>query len=239
MDRRDSLKTLLIGSIGATGLTIAAVGCKEDGQVNVLEAEVVDGVYGRTTAEQEHDTKIKADGQFFSNKDLSLIATLCDLILPATTTAGSATDAEVPAFIDFIVKDLPYHQIPIQGGLMWLNGESNKRFNKIFESCTDGQQKEILDDIAYPTTDTTAQYDAGRKFFGRFRNLVLTGYYTTKMGIDDVGYVGNRANLWDGVPDDVLAKHGLSYDASMKGKYVNHDTRNTQAEWDEKGNLIT
>ncbi len=239
MDRRDSLKTLLIGGIGATGLTIAAVGCKEDGQVNVLEAEVVDGVYGRTTAEQEHDTKIKADGRFFSDTDLSLIAILCDLILPATITAGSATDAEVPAFIDFIVKDLPYHQIPIQGGLMWLNSKSNKRFNKIFESCSDAQQKQILDDIAYPTTEATTQYDAGRKFFGRFRNLVLTGYYTSKMGIDDVGYVGNRANLWDGVPDDVLAKHGLSYDANMKGKYVNHDTRDTQAEWDEKGNLIT
>jgi hypothetical protein len=237
MDRRDSLKTLLIGGIGATGLTIGVAGCKEEGQV--LETEVTESVYGRTASEQEHDAKIKADGQFFTDTDLSLIAVLCDLILPATTTAASATDAEVPAFIDFIVKDLPYHQIPIQGGLMWLNGESNKRFNKIFERCTDGEQKQIIDDISYPSTDATAQYDAGRKFFGRLRNLVLTGYYTTKIGIDDVGYVGNRANLWDGVPDDVLAKHGMSYDTSMKGKYVNHDTRNTQAEWDENGNLVT
>ncbi|MFT6335376.1 MAG: hypothetical protein ACI86M_002366 [Saprospiraceae bacterium] len=239
MDRRDSLKTLLIGGIGATGLTIGAVSCKEDGQAQILEAETAEGVYGRTAAEQKHDEKIKIQGQFFSEADLLLVAVLCDLILPATNNAGSATDAEVPAFIDFIVKDLPYHQIPIQGGLMWLNGESNKRFNKIFESCSAAQHKQILDDIAYPSTDATAQYDAGRKFFERFRNLVLTGYYTTKMGIDDVGYVGNRANLWDGVPDDVLAKHGLSYDASMKGKYVNHDTRNTQAEWDENGDLIT
>ena len=239
MDRRDSLKTLLIGSIGATGLTIGVVGCKDGGQANMLKTETAEGLYGRTSSEQEHDTRIKAEGQFFSDSDLSLIAVLCDLVLPATTTAGSATDAEVPAFIDFIVKDLPYHQIPILGGLMWLNGESNRRFNRIFESCADAQQKQILDDIAYPSTDATAQYDAGRKFFGRFRNLVLTGYYTTKMGIDDVGYVGNRANLWDGVPDDVLAKHGLSYDASMKGRYVNHSTRNTKAEWDEKGNLIT
>jgi len=238
MDRRDSLKTLLIGGIGATGLTIGVAGCKEGGQP-VVDTEINKGLYGRTASEKEHDARIKANGPFFSESDLSLIAVLCDLILPATATAGSATDAEVPAFIDFIVQDLPYHQIPIQGGLMWLNGESNKRFNKIFESCTDSQQKQILDDIAFPSTEKTAQYDAGRKFFGRFRNLVLTGYYTTKMGIDDVGYVGNRANLWDGVPDDVLDKHGLSYDKSMEGKYVNHDTRNTQAEWDEKGNLIT
>jgi hypothetical protein len=238
MDRRDSLKTLLIGGIGATGLTIGAVSCKENGEA-IPETETAVGLYGRTAAEQEHDERLKIQGQFFSDADLTLVAVLCDLILPATTTAGSATDAEVPAFIDFIVKDLPYHQIPIQGGLMWLNGESNRRFNKIFESCSDAQQKQILDDIAYPSTETTAQFDAGRKFFERFRSLVLTGYYTTKMGIDDVGYVGNRANLWDGVPDDVLEKHGLSYDANMKGKYVNHDTRNTQAQWDEKGNLIS
>ncbi len=239
MDRRDSLKTLLIGGIGATGLSVAATGCKNDGQSSMPEVDATDGLYGRTATEQEHDARIKAVGQFFSDADLSLIAILCDLILPATSTAGSATDAEVPAFIDFIVKDLPYHQLPIQGGLMWLNGESNNRFNNIFENCTDTQQKQILDDIAYPSTKSTLQYDAGRKFFDRFRNLVLTGYYTSRMGVDDIGYVGNRANLWDGVPDDVLAKHGLSYDENMIGKYVNHDTRNTQAEWDEKGNLIT
>ncbi len=157
MDRRDSLKTLLIGGLGATGLTIGAVSCKEDGQA-ILEAETAEGLYGRTTAEQEHDEKLKIQGQFFSDADLTLVAVLCDLILPATTTAGSATEAGVPDFIDFIVKDLPYHQIPIQGGLMWLNGESNKRFNKIFESCTDTQQKQILDDIAFPSTDSTAQY---------------------------------------------------------------------------------
>jgi len=239
MDRRDSLKTLLIGSIGATGLTVGVTGCKEGDGVDKPVDGVTDGLYGRTASEQDHDTKIKNAGSFFSEMNLSLIAVLCDLILPATATAGSATDAEVPAFIDFIVKDLPYHQVPIQGGLMWINGESNKRFNKIFENCTEDEQKQILDDIAYPSTAVTAPYDAGRKFFDRFRNLVLTGYYTTKIGIDDLGYVGNRANLWDGVPDDVLIKHGLTYDAHMKEKYVNHNTRNTQAEWDEKGNLIT
>jgi len=170
--------------------------------------------------------------------ELGLIATLSDLILPATPTAGSATEAEVPAFIDFIVRDLPYHQVPIQGGLMWLNGESIKRFDNVFDKCKEAEQKQILDDIAYPAaTEEGNEFDAGRAFFTRFRNLVLSGYYTTRMGLDDVGYVGNYANLWDGVPDDVMAKHGFTYDENIT--YVDHDTRDTKAEWDDKGNLLT
>ncbi len=236
INRRDSLKALLIGSVGATTLTLGVTGCKEEIEVPLVETNKG---YGRITSEIAHDERLEAQGPFFTSVELSLIATLCDLVLPATPTAGSATAAEVPAFIDFIVKDLPYHQIPIQGGLMWINGESNKRYNKIFEDCSSNEQKQILDDIAYPSTEKTQQFDAGRKFFNKFRGLVLTGYYTTKIGIDDLGYVGNRPNLWDGVPPSVLAKHGLDYDENMKGRYINHDSRDTKATWDENGNLLT
>ena len=237
MDRRKSLKTLLIGSIGATSLTMGAIGCKEDKEASIATTETKG--YGRTKSEKIHDEKINAEGQFFSDPDLALIATLCDLILPATATAGSASEAEVPAFIDFIVRDMPQQQVPIQGGLMWMNGESNKRFNTIFDKCTKAQQIEILDDIAYEATPETEQYEAGRQFFNRIRSLVLSGYYSSKMGIKDIGYVGNRPNLWDGVPADVLAEHGFEYEPAMMVKYINHDTKEVQAEWDEKGNLIT
>ncbi|MEE9373520.1 MAG: hypothetical protein V3V00_10755 [Saprospiraceae bacterium] len=71
------------------------------------------------------------------------------------------------------------------------------------------------------------------------RNLTLTGYYTTKMGIDDLGYVCNRPNVWDGVPQDVLDKHGLSYPTEWLPKFVDQSKRNVQAKWDEDGNLLT
>jgi hypothetical protein len=237
MDRRKSLKTLLIGSIGATSLAMGAIGCKDDKESAIVAKEAKG--YGRIASEKLHDEKIIAEGQFFSDPDLALIATLCDLILPATPTAASATEAEVPAFIDFIVKDLPYQQIPIQGGLMWINGESNRRFNTIFDKCTKVQQTEILDDIAYASTPETEKYEAGRQFFNRFRGLVTSGYYSSKIGMKDIGYVGNRPNLWDGVPADVLAEHGFEYEAAMLPKYINHDARDIQAEWDEKANLIS
>lgn len=233
MKRRDSIKSLLVGTVAGVSI---ATGCKPDG---TLQEEVVANKgYGRTPSELAYDEKVKAE-IFLNDHELSTIAVLCDIILPATDTAGSATDAKVPDFIDFIVKDLPSHQIPMRGGLMWLDGESNARYNKRFVECSDPEQISIIDDIAYPDPeDLKPTMGPGRSFFSRMRNLTLTGYYTTKMGIDDLGYVGNRANLWDGVPQDELDKHGFTYEEKYKPLYVNHDTRNDVAQWDEDGNLI-
>jgi len=237
MKRRDSFKALLIG--GIAGATIPLQGCKTD-VVEKAEAVVSKGsVYGRTPAEKKHDDKVNEE-VFLNEGELATVAILCDIILPATPTAGSATEAAVPEFIEFIIKDLPYHQLPMRGGLMWLNGESTKRFNKSFADCSSEEQISIVDDIAYPDPDNKKpEMGPGISFFNRLRNLTMTGYYTTKMGIDDLGYVGNRPNLWDGVPQEVLDKHGLSYPKEWMPKFVNHDTRDVQAEWDEKGNLIT
>lgn len=236
MKRRDTLKSLLVG--GVAGATVGTVGCNTASEKD-SEALPKGLGYGRTPSEEDHDKKINAI-QFYNEHELATIATLCDIILPATPTAGSATDAEVPAFIEFISKDLPSHQLPIQGGLMWLDGEANKRFNQRFISCSEIQQIEIVDDIAYPDPEgKKPEMGPGIEFFKRMRNLTLTGYYTTKMGIDDLGYVGNRPNTWDGVPQDVLDKHGMSYPEEWLPKFVDHSKRDIQAEWDEAGNLLT
>ena len=237
MKRRDTFKALLVG--GLAGATIPLTGCRTDAAEKVEEVVKSGSAYGRTASEQAHDDRVNAE-VFLNDGELATIATLCDIILPATATAGSATDAKVPEFIEFIVKDLPDHQLPMRGGLMWLNGESTKRYNKAFVDCNNEEQISIIDDIAYPDPDNKKPDMApGRSFFNRMRNLTMTGYYTTKMGIDDLGYVGNRANLWDGVPQEVLDKHGLEYPKEWMPKFVNHDTRDVQAEWDENGNLIS
>ena len=240
MKRRETLKSLLVGGIAGTTVGVGVVGCKNEPKPTqeVIE-EPVGNVYGRTPSEIEHDEKINAM-QCYNDHQLTTIAILCDIILPATPTAGSAGDAKVPDFIEFISKDLSsYHELPIKGGLMWLDGESNARFNKLFIDCTDQEQIAIIDDIAYPDPGMlNPQFDQGRAFFNRMRNLTLTGYYTTKMGFDDLGYVGNRPNLWDGVPQDVLDKHGMSYEKDMLPKYVNHETSGELAKWDENGNLL-
>lgn len=236
MNRRKTLKTLLVGTAGAAAVT--QVGCKveniKDGGVNLDTATS----YGRTQAEKEWDDKVNSE-DFLNEHELSTIATLCDIILPKTPTAASATEAAVPEFIEFIVKDLPRHQLPLRGGLMWLDIESQKRFNNQFNLLSEKDQISIIDDIAYPDPDNEKpDMAAGIKFFNRMRNLTLTGYYTTKMGFDDLGYKGNIPNTWDGVPDDVLKDHDVAYDPEWIAKCINHDKREEIAAWDDNGNLL-
>lgn len=238
MKRRDSLKTLLVGTIG--GATLASIGSCQPNTTgeDVLETSTPN-LYGRTPKEIEHDEKIKAK-IYLNEHELATIAVLCDIILPATNEAGSATDAEVPAFIDFIVKDIPAHQLPIRGGLMWLDLEANRRFGKEFIACSSKEEIEIIEDIAYPDPEKKKpEMGHGIEFFNLMRNLTLTGYYTTRMGFDDLGYTGNFANTWDGVPAEVLANHEVDYDPEWLAKCVDQSKRMTIAEWDEEGNLLT
>jgi hypothetical protein len=193
--------------------------------------------YGRTEKEKERDKKLKAD-TFFNEHELATIAVLCGLILPANDSYGSATDAGVPDFIEFIAKDMPHHQLPLRGGLMWLDNRSNKLFNKEFKKCSAQEQKSMLDEIAYPEK-ASPEVEQGVRFFTHLRNLTLTGYYTSEMGIKDLGYKGNTPNVWDGVPEDVLKEHGMAYDEEWLKKCMDPETRNDVAQWDDEGNLIS
>ena len=120
---------------------------------------------------------------------------------------------------------------------MWLDNRAQKRFQYTFSECSEVQQKLLLDEIAWPD-EASPEKEQGVGFFNRMRNLVLTGYYTTEMGIKDLGYQGNVPNTWDGVPESTLAKHNLSYDPEWLEKCIDQDTRNEIAQWDEQGNLI-
>lgn len=238
MDRRESLKSILIGTIAGAAIGSAAA-CepteKEDAQGTAEEKQY----YGRLPKEIERDNKLFAE-VFLVEHELASIAVLCDIILPATENAGSATEAKVPEFIEFIVKDIPNHQIPMRGGLMWLDSESNRRFNKVFISASKEQQIEIVEDIAYPDPDNKKPDMAyGIKFFNLMRNLTMTGYYTTEMGFEDLGYKGNVANQWDGIPPEVLKEHDVDYEPEWLAKCVDQSKAYVKAEWDDKGNLIT
>jgi len=234
MDRRESMKSMLVGTL-AGGLVIN--GCAPDAQKAVQEGPSEAGLYGRIPTEIARDQKLSED-TFFTEQELETIAVLCDLILPASGSLGSADDAGVTEFIAFIAKDMRYQQVPLRGGLAWLNNRANRKFGTHFKSCSDAQHKEMIDEIAYPSK-ALPEVGQGVSFFNLMRNLTLTGYYTTKMGLDALGYKGNSPHVWDGVPEDVLADHGLAYDEEWLAKCVNQDTRNETAQWDNKGNLLT
>jgi hypothetical protein len=239
MKRRDSLKYMLVGTIAGATVT-STTSCKTE--IDDAKGVVKDNtknLYGRTPSEIEHDDKVNLE-TYFNEHEMLTIATLCDIILPATPSAGSATEAKVPDFIEFIVKDLPGNKLPFRGGLMWLDTEANQRFEKRFIDCTPEQEIEIIDDIAYPDPDgEKPEMAPGIKFFNQIRNLTMTGYYTTKMGFEDLGVTSNFANVWDGVPEKVLANHDVDYDPEWLAKCVDQSKRNDIAEWDEEGNLLT
>lgn len=211
MKRRDSLKTLSLSAFG-----LAAVPANElvaNPSDNKPKAPLkIPG--GRTKEEAERDTKLMAE-VFFTPHELQTITILCDIILPADDRSGSASQAGVPAFIEFMAKDQPQHQTPLRGGIMWLDNESGKRFGKKFTEISASQRINIIDDIAYPE-QAKPQFSQGVAFFNKMRDLTMTGFYTTAMGFKDLGYVGNTPNNWTGVPADELAKHNLAYDPNIQ-----------------------
>ncbi|NQW27862.1 MAG: gluconate 2-dehydrogenase subunit 3 family protein [Flammeovirgaceae bacterium] len=234
MDRRESIKSLLVGSL-AGGLMVS--GCAPNEEVQVTQDVSNSQGYGRTKKEQKRDAQLMGE-QFLSEHEIDTISILCDIILPKSSAFQSALDAQVPAFIEFIVKDMPIHQLSIRGGIMWLDNWSNTIFENDFATLSVNEQHILLDQIAYPE-EAKPSLLTGVKFFSRMRNLTLTGFYTTSIGISELGYKGNTPNIWDGVPEEVLEAHGLAYEPEWLRKCVDQDKRMDIAEWDEKGKLLT
>lgn len=239
MDRRNTLKTILLGTV-AGGAMLTGTSCDPIGksQEKTATASPLEE-YGRTPAEKERDAELMSE-TFFTPEEMATITILCDIILPKDDISGAASEAGVPDFIEFIVKDIPDHQLPLRGGLMWLDLESKQRFGTAFRNATAQQRLEIVEDIAYIDIENdNPLFSQGIKFFDLMRDLTVTGFYTSEMGIKTLGYQGNIPNLWDGVPEDVLQKHGLAYEENMLAKYIDHNKREEIAVWDDAGNLVS
>lgn len=163
----------------------------------------------RFEAEKERERELMAK-PFFTTHEMATITILADIIIPRDEVSGSASDAKVPEFIDFMVKDRPENQIPMRGGLRWLDVQSLKQFNKAFVDCTEQERIAIVDQIAYPKK-AKPEMAQGVAFFNLMRNLTASGFYTSQIGVKDLGYAGNTPNKWNGVPDDVLKQYNIAY----------------------------
>jgi len=219
MDRRKYLKTLAVGTVGAISAPALLDSCKpEEKPKESVNVPTID----RTPAELEHYNKLMTE-KFFDEHEMKTISVLADIIIPKDEVSGSATEAGVPDFIEFIAKDMPRHKVPLRGGIKWLDIHCMRRFEKSFVDCDSKQQIEIVDEIAYPEK-AKPEMQQGVAFFNLMRDLTATGFFTSKMGIDDLGYVGNRPTQWDGVPKEVLEQYGLKYDQKTLDECVKFDT---------------
>lgn len=238
MDRRKTLKTIFTGTIGAT--LLSGTSCDTAETVNPAAIEAEPKGYGlRLPHEIAHDKRI-ANESFFTEPELATLGILGDIIAPGTDGEVAASDTGLLEFLEFMALDQPEeHQTKLRGGLAWLNSESLQRYGKVFSEIAEPERIAIVDDIAYPEEAKGTPMEYGANFFGHLRFLTVTCYFTSAKGMmKSLGYQGNMANIWDGVPQEILDKHGKSYDSKYIPLYVNQERREETAEWDADKNLI-
>jgi hypothetical protein len=151
--------------------------------------------------------------KFFTAKEWKTVRMLADYVIPRDERSGSATDAKVPEYIDFLLSDKDASdssKIAMRGGLAWLDLQCAERFGAPFVRSTDAQRKQVLDDIAWPAK-ARPEMSQGVAFFNRFRDLTASGFFSTEMGWKDVRYIGNTFEpTWSGCPPEAMAKLGVT-----------------------------
>ncbi|HET9440539.1 MAG TPA: gluconate 2-dehydrogenase subunit 3 family protein [Longimicrobiales bacterium] len=153
--------------------------------------------------------------RFFTAHEWRTVRVLSDLIIPRDARSGSATDAGVPEFMDFMMLDRDSMQLQMRGGLRWLDNRSHTHFSKRFVTLTKAQQKTVLDEIAYPDK-AVPDVSHGVSFFNFFRDLTAAGFFSSRIGVKDIGYIGNEWRTWDGCPPAAMQRLGVSHDAMKK-----------------------
>jgi gluconate 2-dehydrogenase gamma chain len=189
--------------------------------VTLLGVTAAAAACGRRPGGTSAEAKRQADStaalmqapQFFTPHEFATVTLLADLVIPADERSGSASDAGVPAYIDFSLREVEEEtmRLAMRGGLAWLDAESARRFGRTFVDAAPAQRIAILDDIAWPARVVPALAN-GAAFFSDFRDLVATAYWSSRLGVRDLQYQGNVAlPEWNGCPEAALRKLGVSY----------------------------
>jgi gluconate 2-dehydrogenase gamma chain len=149
---------------------------------------------------------------FFTPHELETVEILVDMIIPADERSGSATDAGVPEFMDYIMVVHEGRQTAMRGGLAWIDMQCLDRFGHAFVECSDAERAALIDDIAWPDR-ARPEMSQGVAFFNSFRDLTASGFFSSRMGVEDIRYLGNRfVSEWTGCPGAQLRKLGLAYE---------------------------
>jgi hypothetical protein len=160
-------------------------------------------------------TRERLAGQYqlkvYSPHEYDTVKILTDYLIPKDDNAGGATEAGVPEFMDTMLDLEPGMRTAHRGGLAWLDHESRRRFNANFVDATDPQRRQILDDLAWPAKAPEG-LRTGVNWFNSFRDFTASGYFTSEIGVNFLGYQGNTAVAeWKGCPTEALARLGVKY----------------------------
>lgn len=183
--------------------------------LGLLGLAVMSGAFGCTADGVEKAARARQGSEpftrkFFTDDEWSTVRTLVDMVIPRDARSGSATDAGVPEFMDVILAEFPDSGTSMRAGLTWLDGESRRRFAKPFHQGTEAERQALLDAIAWPKR-AGPELKQGVDFFKQFRNLTASGFWSSRMGVEDLKYIGNVFNPgWNGCPAPVLEQLGLA-----------------------------
>ena len=196
-DRRDFVKFLAAAPLAHLAVTA----------LDIEEA----AVHTRETLEKLAERGQQYQPKVFTPHEWRTVRVLVDLVIPRDARSGSATDARVPEFMDVFMTSRENMRTWMRTGLTWLDDECRKRFSKTFVDCDASQRTAVLDDIAWPRR-ARQEMQPGVRFFNNFRNFTASGFWSSKMGVDDLQYMGNRPIAqWNGCPAPALAKLGVRY----------------------------
>jgi gluconate 2-dehydrogenase gamma chain len=179
VSRRDILKTLAVGAVGGSVLQAIPAKAAEYAH-HLIHSEKASSPTGNYTP------------KYFPPHQYEMLTTLCDTIIPKDEKSGGAVEAGAPEFIDLLTSENEKYQLILGGGLMWLDNFCSDRFANLFLDCTAEQRNQVLDLIAFrKNAKEDPSLSQGVAFFAFLRKMTCDGFYTSKIGIEDLQYIGN------------------------------------------------
>jgi hypothetical protein len=179
VSRRDVLKSL---SMGAAATSV----------LRVIPLQAAEYAHHMITTEKAANKAGVYTPKYFPPQQYKTLQALCERIFPADADCGGAVEAGAPEFIDLLTSENPHYQLTLGGGLMWLDSACIDQYGNAWIDCTAQQQTEMLDRIAYRKNILQdPSLSQGVAFFSFLRNLAADGFFTSKIGIQYLGYIGN------------------------------------------------
>ena len=198
LSRRETLKLMALAAIGST-----LPGC---GPSDIESAASKVAAASKTMPLADREPTV------LNRHEYKTVKVLADWIIPADDRSGSATDAGVPAFIDFILEDTEGIEEPLKAGLAWLDSRTESDYKASFIDLESADQEAMLNRIAWPD-DVEEGLEEGAEFFTLIRDMTASGFWSSQLGVKDLGYMGNTANPgWEGCSQEALDHLGVSYD---------------------------
>ncbi len=201
MNRRDTLKALALAPIAGS-----AIMCK-DVAISPENATMAHDEIAKTIA-----TVGSYNTKFLTSHEFESVSALVDVIIPKDEVSGSASDAKVPEWIDWNGWLHETAKTPLRGGIAWMDRQCRRRYDADFKDCTPEQQTAFVEDLAFPDHIAEDLGNFGKDYFNMMRNYSISGFYSSKMGHDDVKFMGNGYLDKFEVPKEWLDHLGVSYD---------------------------